>query len=804
MINNIHLSFATVFTLLLVLSGQAQEITGVVTDPMGIPVPKANIRIDHPLQHTESNAAGKFAFSEITHGKHIITIDHVGHATIQRRIRFDGTALDLGIIILYENNTLPALEVIAQDSTFGRTRMGSVSGTGIYAAKKNEVIVVGDLDANTATNNARQVFGKVAGINIQESDAGGLQLGIAARGLDPNRSANFTLRQNGHDIAADAIGYPDAYYTPPMDAVERIEVIRGAASLQYGPQFGGVINYVLRPAAKSSFALDTRNTIGSYDLFNSYTRISGTSKKLDYQLTYDRRQGNSWRPNSDFDLNTVLASMGYNIGTRTRLQVSYTHSSYLAQQPGGLTDVQFDRDPSVSYRTRNWFRTNWNIVALQLDHRFTALSRIDLRIWGLLGSRDAIGFLGSANRTDDVNIDRDLISDQYRNIGLELRHLKHYRAIGTNAILLSGVRLYTGRTRKAQGYASNGAGSEFIFNRPDSLEGSNYSFPGSNAALFAENIFTFLQGKLRVVPGVRFEYINTRAEGYYRRTVGPILLEPLYQEERRSARSFFLAGLGLSYTITGTTELYANYSRNYRGITFTDMRVVRVNQIIDPELRDEQGSNADLGWRGSIRRHLNFDLSLFMLHYNDRIGQIQQVDDAFNIIRYTTNIGASRNLGAELFAELDILELIRSGRNKDHLVIYSSVGLLQATYTNSAFDAVIGKSVEYAPSVTIRSGITWRKKNTSATFQYAYTAEQFTEATNAVSTATSVNGLIPAYAVLDLAVRQTIGRCDLKAGMNNVLDSIYFTRRAVSYPGPGIIPSERRSVYLTVAYMLQK
>ena len=69
------------------------------------------------------------------------------------------------------------------------------------------------------------------------------QLGIGGRGLSPNRNSNFNTRQNGYDISADALGYPESYYTPPAESIERIEVVRGAASLQFGTQFGGMLNF---------------------------------------------------------------------------------------------------------------------------------------------------------------------------------------------------------------------------------------------------------------------------------------------------------------------------------------------------------------------------------------------------------------------------------------------------------------------------------------------------------------------------------------------------------------------------------
>jgi hypothetical protein len=126
------------------------------------------------------------------------------------------------------------------------TRMKSVDGFGIYEGKKSEVIVLDKINANLATNNSRQVFAKVPGMNVIENDGGGIQLGLAVRGLNPNRIAEFNSRQNGYDMAADALGYPESYYTPPLEGVERLEVIRGAASLQYGPQFGGLLNFVMR------------------------------------------------------------------------------------------------------------------------------------------------------------------------------------------------------------------------------------------------------------------------------------------------------------------------------------------------------------------------------------------------------------------------------------------------------------------------------------------------------------------------------------------------------------------------------
>ena len=126
------------------------------------------------------------------------------------------------------------------------TRVPDIGTAVINGAKKAERVYVADVPSVLATNTARQAFSSVAGINVWESDPAGLQLSIGARGLSPNRMINFNARQNGYDISADPLGYPEAYYTPLLQAVDHIDVVRGAGSLRYGSQFGGTVNFIMK------------------------------------------------------------------------------------------------------------------------------------------------------------------------------------------------------------------------------------------------------------------------------------------------------------------------------------------------------------------------------------------------------------------------------------------------------------------------------------------------------------------------------------------------------------------------------
>ena len=115
---------------------------------------------------------------------------------------------------------------------FELRRLKDYEGTSIFAGKKSEVISLSQSISNLASNNSRQIYSQIAGLNIFENDDAGLQLNIGGRGLDPNRTSNFNTRQNSYDISADVLGYPESYYSPPAEAIEEIQILRGAASLQ--------------------------------------------------------------------------------------------------------------------------------------------------------------------------------------------------------------------------------------------------------------------------------------------------------------------------------------------------------------------------------------------------------------------------------------------------------------------------------------------------------------------------------------------------------------------------------------------
>ncbi|MBA4198873.1 MAG: hypothetical protein C0459_15105 [Chitinophaga sp.] len=537
--------------------------------------------------------------------------------------------------------SLPDVTVVGRNSKSDYQQMPEIVGTNIYAGKKNALIVLDNVQGNVVTNNMRQVLAKVPGIHIWESDPSGIQIGIAARGLSPNRSWEFNVRQNGYDIAADPFGYPEAYYNPQLQAVQRIEIVRGQGSLQYGPQFGGLVNYILRNGSEINkpFEFETQQTVGSNGLFNSYNAIGGKKGKVHYYTFFDHRNGDGWRENSRYFTNAGYGTVTYNFSTKFSLTAEVMRSHIRSQQPGGLTDAQIKQDAQQSFRSRNWFDITWTTPALIANYKINENTRWNTKLFGTIGDRNSVGFLQSITTKDSINPatlsynNRVVNLDQYRNYGLESRIITDYHFGKMKNTLSGGIRLYTGTTtRQADGKGTTGTGYDVSVtgNYPRDI-----TFMSSNVAAFAENIFR-INDKFLIIPGIRYEWLEGSSSGRNGYTSGGA--EIILQNITRG-RSFVLAGIGTEYHITKATEVYANISQAYRPIQFANLQAPPTTDVVDPELKDAKGYNIDLGYRGKVKNFLQFDVSGFYLQYDNRVGTITV--SGTPSYRLITNVGSS-------------------------------------------------------------------------------------------------------------------------------------------------------------------
>jgi Fe(3+) dicitrate transport protein len=691
---------------------------------------------------------------------------------------------------------------------FALKRMRDFENTAIYAGKKTEVIIIEQSMANLAANNARQIFNQIPGLNIYQNDDAGLQLHIGGRGLDPNRTSNFNTRQNGYDISADVLGYPESYYTPPAEAIEEIQIIRGAASLQYGTQFGGLVNFKLKDA--STYRPITgviRNTIGTNSLYTNFTQLSGRIGKWRYIGHVNIKKGNGFRPNSEFNSSNVFAKISYDFSENTILSAEVTYLDYLAQQAGGLTDDLFNENPYQSNRKRNWFGLYWFLYNIKFEHTLSDNSNISVNFFGLNAQRNAIGFRSNRVSQIDPYEERDLIKGDFNNFGIEARWLKKYILGNKKAVFLLGGKYYSAKNTSAQGPGSASNEADFSFYNeeyPSYSKQSNYTYPNENISIFSENIF-YINKRMSVTPGLRYENILTATEGNYQRinsdAAGNVILNETLNSIESRRRSFVLLGLGLSYKASQPLEYYSNISQNYRSVTFADISIINPAFSINPNITDEKGYTIDLGIRGRIKKVMSFDLNFFHLSYQNRIGFIQKAFKDGSVKSERGNVGDANLSGLESLIDLNIGELFKMNLKKYSLNSFINYSFIETKYSNSDIQGIKGKKVEFVPKDNLKFGLRYGYKNLTLNIQFSYVSEQFTDSSNAVEgNLSGVIGVIPAYELVDLSGAFKLNKFKLEFGVNNTLNEAYFTRRATGYPGPGIIPSPGRNFYLSTQY----
>lgn len=712
------------------------------------------------------------------------------------------------------------ITVIGKSSPSDIHQLPQIIGTNIYAGKKSSLVVLDNVQGNVVTNTMRQVMAKVPGIFIWESEGSGIQIGIASRGLSPNRSWEFNVRQNGYDISADPYGYPEAYYNPQLQSVQRIEFVRGHGALQYGPQIGGMINYILKNGSEFTkpFQVETFQTAGSNRLINSYHAIGGKTSKLNYYTFFDHRQADGWRENNEYKSTTGSGTVTYKPTEKISFTAEFTRWATQSQQPGGLTDLQFDQNPQQSLRGRNWFGLSWQTIALTSDFKINDFQRLNIKIFSVMGDRNSVGFNPSSGILvrDTINTltqnynGRTVDKDRYRNLGLEARYIYHYNIGRQESSLSAGLRLYTGETNRLRGGKGSTGSTYDISVQDGTLWNADINYDSKNAALFMENLFR-ISDKLIIVPGIRYEYIYASATGYSGLSNNiPI---PLNGQQRD--RDFVIGGIGAEFQLSKTTLLYANGTQSFRPVQFADLTTPPTTDVVDPNLTDSKGLNIDFGYRGNLKEYLKFDVSIFHLIYDNRIGIIKQQRQDGSFYNLRTNVGSSQSTGAEIFGEIDFMKAFKVREQVGNVSAFLSYAYNKATYNNLKIATVVnntleesnykGRTVEYAPENIFRGGLSYFIKGFSTTAQYSFTGQVFSDANNTTTPSPNgQNGLVPSYAVIDFtAGYKHKSGISIKGGINNLANTKYFTRRSGGYPGPGLLPADGRTFFLTVGYVMR-
>jgi Fe(3+) dicitrate transport protein len=690
-----------------------------------------------------------------------------------------------------------------------------VEGTRINAGKKTSFVKPEEFPT-FAGNDYREAMATTPGIVVSEEPQSPI-INFGYRGLNSQRSEFTQVLKDGVSIKNEQFGFPESHYTPILDAVERIEVIRAGAALQFGSQPGGAINFIMKmPRLDAPFHFTTRNVFGSYGYYRNYTEIDGTVGPLGYYFYYDHRQQDGFRAaNSDYDLNAGSARLVWDVTNDSRFILTLDAYDEEHGEPGGLrrreavnppNSVFVEDDRNASTRFFDRFRLERYYATLEYQKFFSVRTQLDIKAFGgyltRWSKRQRGGGFGTLPSGPDAETNSiQLRADYTEGVDTRLRH--DYNLLGDVSTFAGGVYFYHALQDRRDERGST----------PDAEHGALRNLNTGetwNGALFAENRFHF--GRLSIVPGMRLEFLNQSLNEQLN-VAKTDNGEPLASQSDFSFVPLF--GLGLSYvliegqqivppppvaggkgletknppaaliTIGGLprAEIYGTVSQAYRPLTYGELVPTGPSTVVNADLKEGNSLQFELGVRGKPLSYLNFDIGGFYFTFDDQVGDIS-LPGGFTS---TGNVGDARYIGFEAATELDVLSLFNGGAPSPYgnFVLYSNITLLDAEFTSGPNE---GKTPTYAPDYQVKTGGIYRYKEiVKVGFLGTIVANHFGDANNTFERA------IPAYNVWDLTaeVKFCNGRLGLFAGIKNLFDKDYWGE----VRDEGIVPAYRRNYY---------
>ena len=812
------ISFVTIFTLLLSVPYFCQgstEISGRVIDKgTRQPIWGAAVKIESDgqiLAETATGEDGNFLLTLDVQGEKQIQVTSSGYNRHNEMLALNpNSTRNLKISLSSQTFRLAPIEIIGESSRIHRKLTGTMS------LLEPETV---DLIKPVGT---QELLELIPGINGYADDGfGNSRLSIGIRGLNPRRSARVLILEDGIPIQPAVYIYPNAYYNPPADRIDAVEVIKSSAALRYGPQtMGGVINYTTRkPDGTKGFANQlTGGNNGYYSAFSELRGIGNPDKVAsDIQLLY--KHGNGFRENNTFDQ--------VNGTVKTLFQLSQEKTLYLKLNSNyensnatytGLTEYSFQTDPNFNPKEHD----NFKILRTSLDLIYTNkistnlvsntvmyTSVFDRRWWREddifvrpaaleTGNLVPVPYFqtGDLVRTGNGKSNFGILRTFYVG-GIEQNYTFNHRIVGNVGLAEIGGRVYWERfiDDKKTGDAPDARDGIYYTGTPGSEEdpvklvGQSHHYETIALALYAKERMSFK--RLTVTPGLRFEVFK---QDRVDRLRGSVLADKV--------SSVLLPGIGANYEL-GRFNFFGGIHRGYTAPSSGALKVTNFGQNIGAgglDLKPEKSWNMELGFRSWVPGVI-LEASGFLIKVEDLVAAGRGT--AFK------NLGKVDLSGVELAMTLGISEFVSilPDINLAYTYLQTTIvdGIVKsATIAGNVDVELNGNELPYAPRHTFTVGLAKRiGKVLRLRADMRFVDEVFTDFENLQQTFNRGDtGPIPNYTIVNASIDYKISQqWQVFLTAKNIFDHVYIGSRLHSNAGQpeanlssGILIGPRRQI----------
>ena len=500
---------------------------------------------------------------------------------------------------------------------------------------------------------------QVPGLFPRDEEGIGLRPNIGVRGLNPTRSSKVLLLEDGIPLAFAPYGDNASYYHPPLERFERIEVLKGASQIRFGPQtIGGVVNYIT-PDAPAELMARLTGSYGSRDTVVADAMIGGPLIGGRVLLHGNLKQSDGSRENQRLRFTDISAKAEWDLGERHTLQMKASRFAENSQVSySGLTRAEAAVDIRANPFENDRFTTER--LSGSISHGWEMDNGIVLRTTGYYHYFDRHWWRQSSNSAQRPNDASDPLCGGMANVnttcgnegrlrsydtwGVESRlTLDHaeFLATGIGGSTEFGLRFHSERQHRMQINSDTPTGRTPGTSVNGGVREDNERDTEALSA-FVQTSLDF--GRFTLQPGVRYEMID------YARRSNPIDViaggkpsgaKTLFAQGRTSADRL-IPGIGATFALTPTSILYGGAHRGFAPAPVADIISTGGGSIdLDPEL----SWNYEMGLRGVLAAGVNFDITGFVMDFDN---QIIPASVAGGVGASLTSAGRTLHRGGEL------------------------------------------------------------------------------------------------------------------------------------------------------------
>mgnify|MGYP001453461714 FL=1 len=814
------LSFCISFTILIGSTIEISVSGTVIRENNNAPLEGANVVFVSEGGEefgASTDVSGKFNLNNLPSGKYNVTISFIGFQDYKENIILDDNkTYTINASLNIQPIIMAKLEIIS-DSNLPYDELPGTS-TVLDIKTIRTIDPVG----------TQEMLELIPGINGYADDGfSNSRLSIGIRGLNPRRSSRVLILEDGIPIQPALYVYPNMYYNPPSERIDRVEVIKGSGAIKFGPQtMGGVINYYTR-RPRNDFGGRLNLKAGENGYSSIFAEFGGwRNKKFKPEVQVLFKRGDGFRENNNFQQVNGTFKLNYlkspdeNIFLKANFNFEDSNATYT-----GLTKFSFDKDPKFNPKKDDNFKLFRTAVDLintkRINSRFSKsttafVSYFDRRWWRENDIFISASDLNSSNPTiqpyyNTGNLirtgngkDNFGILRTFYVFGLQQAYTLDRSIFGYQSRLEFGGRVYWERFIDDKQSGSNTDSRSGIYYIPAATDKDKDVIVGQSHHYETTAFSGFISESVdvngfQVRPGLRFEIFEQERVDR--------LNGSLYQDKTLYV---LLPGIGFSKNIFGL-QMFGGIHRGFTPPSSGALKILSFgsnskNSGLD--LEAEKSWNKELGLRGDISI-INFEASAFHIGIENLVAAGRGT--AFK------NLGKVNSVGLELNALLSLSKSLKILPDFHLSYTYLKTAVVDGRIISNVSGkvgsevSIKDKELPYAPRHTLTTGISGNYFNSfSFRLDFRYVSKVYTDFENIeVEDNLGISGPISAYTFINLSADYQINsNYRIYFSGKNITDQVYIGSRLHSNPGQpqahlssGILPGPRRQINIGFEYL---